>query len=219
MAEEVKTYNTAEKGFATRCSMHTHGTFSTPSYGGVGEPYRKDREDDPRAQGLQFTTNKQTVAYLAEGFQTRPWTVEVGGLVHKPGPIDVEDLLFHTNSAVMMPDYRDCTGDPFHPDEESTTGLRVLAVCLRQQSLFPAQSMLITGHTDTRGSKATNLELSHLRASVVRLTTPHITGRTCRLAHITLAQDERRRLAVERDELQRSNSTLKVVPGVRCPRR
>ena len=40
--EEVKTYNTAEKGFATRCSMHTHGTFSTPSYQGVGEPYRKD---------------------------------------------------------------------------------------------------------------------------------------------------------------------------------
>ena len=57
--EEVKTYNTAEKGFATRCSMHTHGTFSTPSYGGVGEPYRKDKEHDPRAQGLQFTTNKQ----------------------------------------------------------------------------------------------------------------------------------------------------------------
>lgn len=70
MAEEVKTYNTAEKGFATRCSMHTHGTFSTPSYGGVGEPYRKDREDDPRAQGLQFTTNKQRSGQTGANWNT-----------------------------------------------------------------------------------------------------------------------------------------------------
>ena len=41
----------------------------------------------------EFTTTKQAVASMAEGFQTRPWTVEIGGLVHNPGTIDIEDLL------------------------------------------------------------------------------------------------------------------------------
>ena len=41
MAED-KTYHSAAPGFATRCAMHNSGTFSTPSYHGVGEPYRKD---------------------------------------------------------------------------------------------------------------------------------------------------------------------------------
>lgn len=41
----------------------------------------------------EFSTNKEAVASLAEGFTTAPWTVEVGGLVNKPKTFGVEDLL------------------------------------------------------------------------------------------------------------------------------
>ncbi len=40
----------------------------------------------------EFTTDKQAVAGMAEGFQTSPWTVQVGGLVHQPKVFGIEDL-------------------------------------------------------------------------------------------------------------------------------
>jgi sulfoxide reductase catalytic subunit YedY len=40
----------------------------------------------------EFTTRKDGVAELAAGFRTSPWTVEVGGLVHKPRTFDLDDL-------------------------------------------------------------------------------------------------------------------------------
>jgi sulfoxide reductase catalytic subunit YedY len=44
----------------------------------------------------EFTTSKEQVAKLAKDFRTFPWTVEVGGLVHKPRTFDVDDLLKFT---------------------------------------------------------------------------------------------------------------------------
>ncbi|MBL8101695.1 MAG: protein-methionine-sulfoxide reductase catalytic subunit MsrP [Anaerolineales bacterium] len=41
----------------------------------------------------EFSTNKEAVAGLAEGFTTAPWTVEVSGFVSKPKTFGVEDLL------------------------------------------------------------------------------------------------------------------------------
>jgi sulfoxide reductase catalytic subunit YedY len=41
----------------------------------------------------EFTTNKEGVAELAQDFRTSPWTVQVGGLVHKPKTFDIDDLL------------------------------------------------------------------------------------------------------------------------------
>ncbi len=41
----------------------------------------------------EFTTSKEGVARLAQEFKTSPWTVEVGGLVHKPRTFDIDDLL------------------------------------------------------------------------------------------------------------------------------
>jgi sulfoxide reductase catalytic subunit YedY len=41
----------------------------------------------------EFSTEKRAVASEARGFVTRPWTVEVGGLVNKPKTFDIEDLL------------------------------------------------------------------------------------------------------------------------------
>lgn len=41
----------------------------------------------------EFTTDKTGVAGLAEDFPSRPWTVEVGGLVNNPKTYDVDDLI------------------------------------------------------------------------------------------------------------------------------
>jgi sulfoxide reductase catalytic subunit YedY len=41
----------------------------------------------------EFSTDKRSVARKAEGFVTRPWTVEVGGLVGKPKVFDIDELL------------------------------------------------------------------------------------------------------------------------------
>jgi len=41
----------------------------------------------------EFSTSKTAVARQAEDFITRPWTVEVNGLVQKPKTFDIEDLL------------------------------------------------------------------------------------------------------------------------------
>jgi len=41
----------------------------------------------------EFSLDKQEVASRARDFKTSPWTVEVGGLVHKPKTFDMDDLL------------------------------------------------------------------------------------------------------------------------------
>lgn len=41
----------------------------------------------------EFSTSKTAVARKAEDFVTRPWTIEVGGLVQKPKTFGIEDLL------------------------------------------------------------------------------------------------------------------------------
>jgi sulfoxide reductase catalytic subunit YedY len=41
----------------------------------------------------EFSTDKEAVTVLAKNFQTSPWTVEVGGLVHHPKTFDLDDLL------------------------------------------------------------------------------------------------------------------------------
>jgi methionine sulfoxide reductase catalytic subunit len=40
----------------------------------------------------EFSTDKRAVAVKAKGFVTRPWTVAVEGLVHKPRVFDIDDL-------------------------------------------------------------------------------------------------------------------------------
>src|SRR5262249_29762989 len=41
----------------------------------------------------EFSTEKREVAAEAKGFITRPWAVEVGGLVNKPKTFDLDELL------------------------------------------------------------------------------------------------------------------------------
>jgi sulfoxide reductase catalytic subunit YedY len=40
----------------------------------------------------EFSTDKEEVAKLAQGFPLSPWTVTVGGLVDKPGTYDMDDI-------------------------------------------------------------------------------------------------------------------------------
>ena len=41
----------------------------------------------------EFSTSKTAVARASRDFVTRPWTIEVGGLVHRPSVFDIDDLL------------------------------------------------------------------------------------------------------------------------------
>ena len=41
----------------------------------------------------EFTTEKEKVAAVARGFETSPWTLEVGGLVRNPGKFTVDELI------------------------------------------------------------------------------------------------------------------------------
>ena len=41
----------------------------------------------------EFTTDKEGVAAAAAGFVSRPWTVDVGGLVRKPKVFDLDEIL------------------------------------------------------------------------------------------------------------------------------
>ncbi|HEX8246682.1 MAG TPA: protein-methionine-sulfoxide reductase catalytic subunit MsrP [Pyrinomonadaceae bacterium] len=41
----------------------------------------------------EFSTGKTAVARAAENFLTRPWTIEVGGMAHKPKTFDIEEIL------------------------------------------------------------------------------------------------------------------------------
>ena len=41
----------------------------------------------------EFSSGKKNLWKLMEDFETRPWQLEIGGLVHKPMTLDVDDLL------------------------------------------------------------------------------------------------------------------------------
>ena len=59
----------------------------------LGDPANTYEEITSYNNYYEFSTNKEGVAPLAKGFTTSPWSVEVGGLVSKPGTFGFEDLL------------------------------------------------------------------------------------------------------------------------------
>ena len=59
----------------------------------VGEPLTSFEDITNYNNFYEFSTEKRAVASAARGFITRPWTVEVGGLVNKPRIYDLDDLL------------------------------------------------------------------------------------------------------------------------------
>ncbi|RMH49180.1 MAG: hypothetical protein D6685_19515 [Bacteroidetes bacterium] len=81
--------------------------------------------------------------------------------------LEVEDVNFHHDSAVFLPDY-----EP--PDEPSGTeaqnrliGLAVVKACYEHARYRAGASALVVGHTDRSGDAAYNQRLSELRAENV----------------------------------------------------
>jgi sulfoxide reductase catalytic subunit YedY len=65
----------------------------TSSYMTPGGEKATDFEDITNYNNFyEFSTDKSGVAPRAKGFVTRPWTVEVGGMVHKPKTFDLDDF-------------------------------------------------------------------------------------------------------------------------------
>lgn len=75
--------------------------------------------------------------------------------------LEVEDVHFHHDSAVLLPDYGDS------PDPTRLTALAILAAAYDQAKHNPSQLLLDAGHTDTSGDADYNLGLSVQRADSV----------------------------------------------------
>jgi sulfoxide reductase catalytic subunit YedY len=65
------------------------GGYSTPE----GEKANEFDDITNYNNFYEFSTDKEAVAGRAKNFVTRPWTVEVGGLVNQPKTFDLDDLL------------------------------------------------------------------------------------------------------------------------------
>jgi methionine sulfoxide reductase catalytic subunit len=59
----------------------------------LDRPITAEEEATHYTNFYEFTTSKREVADLVERFETRPWELEVTGLVDKPGIFDIDDLL------------------------------------------------------------------------------------------------------------------------------
>ena len=75
-----------------KCTLKTFGTFSTPSFGGVGEPYVDKHQRDDRTTGRQFLINKQRLGQLGDNWNR--------GNYGKREPVKRES---HDASASMRP--------------------------------------------------------------------------------------------------------------------
>jgi sulfoxide reductase catalytic subunit YedY len=59
----------------------------------LDRPLTAERSTATYNNYYEFTTDKARVWRLAQGFLTRPWEVEIGGLVERPGRFAVDDLV------------------------------------------------------------------------------------------------------------------------------
>jgi len=99
----------------------------------------------------------------------------------RPQVLEMEDVLFHHNSAVLMPsspeglssvdgsedDLVDWEDIDIMIRQGAVTGLAVLALVYREFEINPDLQMVIAGHTDTSGTAKYNFELAKLRADNV----------------------------------------------------
>jgi sulfoxide reductase catalytic subunit YedY len=78
-----------EAAAATEATSPTAGAMTDE----LGDPLTDFESVTGYNNFYEFTTDKEEVARLAKDFKTRPWTVEVGGLVSKPRTFGIEDLM------------------------------------------------------------------------------------------------------------------------------
>lgn len=70
-------------------ALQAKGGYFTPE----GQPATDFADITNYNNFYEFSTGKQDVARRAQNFVTRPWTVEVGGMVHKPKTFDLDEIL------------------------------------------------------------------------------------------------------------------------------
>lgn len=70
-------------------ALQAKGGYFTPE----GQPSTDFADITNYNNFYEFSTGKQDVARRAKNFVTRPWTVEVGGMVHKPKTFDLDEIL------------------------------------------------------------------------------------------------------------------------------
>ena len=98
-----------------------------------------------------------------------PFTLPTGEhhrvVVHryKVAMVEVEDLHFHHDSAVMMPD-RDPVDVVDAKSGTDLTALVILRACYLYAKEHPGKKVVCLGHTDRSGDDPYNLELSKQRA-------------------------------------------------------
>ena len=78
-----------EAAKADPTSLQAKGGYVTPE----GQPANNFEDIANYNNFYEFSTSKEGVAGRAKNFVTRPWTVEVGGMVHKPKTFDLDDIL------------------------------------------------------------------------------------------------------------------------------
>ena len=82
--------------------------------------------------------------------------------------IEMEDINFHFDSAVLLPDYGTDEPQPGTEEQNRITGLAVLYACYKQaEEKEFLQKILVAGHTDKKGGEYYNLTLSQKRAENV----------------------------------------------------
>lgn len=76
--------------------------------------------------------------------------------------LEVHDIHFHHDSAVLLPDY-----DPNGSEEQKPFGFDAFRTCHIHAQNHPEQKILIPGHADTSGAADYNVGLSRMRAESV----------------------------------------------------
>jgi len=81
---------------------------------------------------------------------------------------ELDDVRFHHDSAVVLPDPPDDANVPAgdHAPSPTITSLVVLAACLKHAAANPEQRLLVTGHADTSGDAQYNVTLTEQRGDV-----------------------------------------------------
>jgi hypothetical protein len=107
---------------------------------------------------------------LNDGFSiTSDATTEITIVKPVVHVLEMEDVLFHLNSAIMMPDNPQSAqgGSQASGQQKKVSGLRALALVFRHHQLHADQRLLLAGHADRSGDPKTNFAISDLRAQNV----------------------------------------------------
>jgi hypothetical protein len=109
--------------------------------------------------------------------------------------VEMEDVLFHLDSAVMMPenpeaenaddDGTDLSGAIAESGQQNVTGIEALAIVFKELEFDPERIVLVASHADTSGSYEHNFTLTDLRGENVSCL---LTGNRERWAEISASR-------------------------------